>query len=271
MPLPVSLTPYLGATVGWRGIWILIGIGALIVFLLRFSLAESPRWLATHGKGQQALAILARMGLPGPKEQLSTDAASDTKSDPFVVVWRNFPVRVLAGMICFSAFFGVAIGLGTWLPNIMNSQGFSITKSLQYTFGVALAVPFASLFMMYALDNFGRKITSTIAFFSAGLIAIVRATSRARSAWRPRRHPLRRHRGDGRRSGHLPVHDLFWPSLADRRAVVAVTRRGRQLSHARIVPPTPVGARARSPRRAMRTRTAFMSPRCQARKNLGRC
>ena len=58
-----------------------------------------------------------------------------------MVVWRNFPVRVLAGMICFSAFFGVAIGLGTWLPNIMNSQGFSITKSLQYTFGMALAVP----------------------------------------------------------------------------------------------------------------------------------
>ena len=179
MPLPASLTPYLGATVGWRGIWILIGIGALIVFLLRFSLAESPRWLATHGKGEQALAILARMGLPGPKEQLSTDAASNTKSDPFVVVWRNFPVRVLAGMICFSAFFGVAIGLGTWLPNIMNSQGFSITKSLQYTFGVALAVPCASLFMMYALDNFGRKITSTIAFFSAGLMAIVFANAQS--------------------------------------------------------------------------------------------
>src|SRR5262252_3719660 len=179
MPLPTSLTPYLGATVGWRGIWILIGIGALIVFLLRFSLAESPRWLATHGKGQQALAILARMGLPGPKEQLSTDAASDTKSDPFVVVWRNFPVRVLAGMICFSAFFGVAIGLGTWLPNIMNSQGFSITKSLQYTFGMALAVPCASLFMMYALDNFGRKMTSTIAFFSAGLMAVVFANAQS--------------------------------------------------------------------------------------------
>jgi MFS transporter, putative metabolite:H+ symporter len=96
-----------------------------------------------------------------------------------VVVWRNFPVRVLAGMICFSAFFGVAIGLGTWLPNIMNSQGFSITKSLQYTFGVALAVPCASLFMMYALDNFGRKITSTIAFFSAGLMAIVFANAQS--------------------------------------------------------------------------------------------
>ena len=43
---------------------------------------------------------------------------------------RMFPMRVIAGMICFSAFFGVAIGLGAWLPNIMTAKGFTITKSL---------------------------------------------------------------------------------------------------------------------------------------------
>ena len=105
---------------GWRGIWIVIGIGALIVFAFRFTLPESPRWLATHGKGDKALDILKNMGLPGPKEPLTTTAASDTKSDPFMVVFREFPTRVIAAMFCFSAFFGVAIGLGTWLPNMMN-------------------------------------------------------------------------------------------------------------------------------------------------------
>jgi putative MFS transporter len=88
-----------------------------------------------------------------------------------------FPMRVIAGMICFSAFFGVAIGLGTWLPNIMTSKGFTITKSLTYTFGMTLAVPCASLFMMYALDKFGRKITSVCAFICAGLMAIVFANA----------------------------------------------------------------------------------------------
>src|SRR5207249_11584932 len=89
----------------------------------------------------------------------------------------KFPVRVIAGMICFSAFFGVAIGLGTWLPNIMNEKGFTITKSLTYTFGMTLAVPCASLFMMYALDRYGRKITSVCAFGAAGLMAIVFANA----------------------------------------------------------------------------------------------
>jgi putative MFS transporter len=160
-------------SIGWRGVWIVIGIGALIVWLFRFTLPESPRYLSTHGKGEEALGILKRLGIAGPTESLATDAARDTRSDPIAIVFRMFPVRVVAGMICFSAFFGVAIGLGTWLPNIMTEKGFTITKSLTYTFGMTLAVPCASLFMMYALDRFGRKITSACAYVAAGIMAVV--------------------------------------------------------------------------------------------------
>src|SRR5580704_12724408 len=161
----------------WRGVWLLIGVGALIVWLFRFTLPESPRFLATHGRGEEALKVLERLGIKGPTEPLSSDAASNTKSDPIGIVLRMFPVRVVAGMICFTAFFGVAIGLGAWLPNMMNAKGFSITKSLQYTLVMNCAVPCASIFMMYALDKYGRKITSVCAFVAAGLMAIVFANA----------------------------------------------------------------------------------------------
>jgi putative MFS transporter len=161
----------------WRAIWLIIGAGALIVWVFRFTLPESPRYLATHGRGEEALAVLGRLGIAGPKEPLSTDAASNTKSDPFAVVFSKFPVRVIAGMICFTAFFGIAIGLGAWLPNIMNAKGFTITKSLQYTLAMNFAVPCASIFMMYALDKFGRKITSVCAFVAAGVMAMVFANA----------------------------------------------------------------------------------------------
>jgi putative MFS transporter len=157
----------------WRSVWVLIGILALIVWVFRFTLPESPRYLATHGRGQDALKVLERLGIKGPTEPLSTDTASDTKSDPFAVVFRMFPRRVVAGMICFTAFFGIAIGLGAWLPNIMNAKGFTITKSLQYTLVMNFAVPCASIFMMYALDKFGRKVTSICAFIAAGVMAMV--------------------------------------------------------------------------------------------------
>jgi MFS transporter, putative metabolite:H+ symporter len=176
-PIASLFTLYFRDSIGWRGVWIVIGIGALVVWLFRFWLPESPRYLATHGRGKEALDVLARLGIAGPKAPLTTDAASDTKSDPFSVVFTMFPRRVVAGMICFSAFFGVAIGLGTWLPNIMTEKGFTITKSLTYTFGMTLAVPCASLFMMYALDNLGRKVTSVCAFIAAGAMAIVFANA----------------------------------------------------------------------------------------------
>ena len=162
----------------WRGVWLLIGIGALVVWVFRFTLPESPRFLATHGRGQDALNVLGRLGIATPAlNTLSTDAASNTKSDPFGVVFRMFPTRVVAGMICFTAFFGVAIGLGAWLPNMMNAKGFSVTKSLQYVLAMNFAVPCASIFMMYALDKWGRKITSVCAFIGAGIMAMVFASA----------------------------------------------------------------------------------------------
>jgi putative MFS transporter len=159
--------------IGWQGVWICFGIGALIVWVLRFTLPESPRYLATHGRGKEAIDVLARLGIAGPKGPLSTDAASDTKSDPFAVVFKQFPTRVIAGMICFSAFFGVAIGLGGWLPSIMVEKGFTITKSLTYTLAMNFAVPCASIAMMYTLDKYGRKATSVTAFIGAGIMAVL--------------------------------------------------------------------------------------------------
>lgn len=176
-PIAALFTLAFRDSIGWRGVWIVIGIGALIVWLFRFTLPESPRYLATHGRGKEALDVLERLGIGKPKEPLAASTASDIKSDPFAVVFTMFPKRVIAGMICFSAFFGVAIGLGTWLPNIMTAKGFTITKSLTYTFGMTLAVPCASLFMMYALDRYGRKITSVSAFICAGIMAIVFANA----------------------------------------------------------------------------------------------
>ena len=50
--------------------------------------------------------------------------------DPLGIVWSRYPGRVIAGMICFFAFFSIALGLGAWLPNILAERGFGIAKSL---------------------------------------------------------------------------------------------------------------------------------------------
>jgi MFS transporter, putative metabolite:H+ symporter len=177
-PVGVLLTLYFRDTIGWRGIWVIIGVAALIVFVMRFSLPESPRWLATHGQGQRALDLLRRMGLRTvPLASLRADATSDTKSDPIGIVLRNYPVRVVAGMICFYAFFSIAIGLGTWLPQMLADRGLGIAKSLNNIFWMTLAFPCASAFMMYSLERFGRKPTAVVAFILTGVFAILFANA----------------------------------------------------------------------------------------------
>jgi MFS transporter, putative metabolite:H+ symporter len=177
-PVGILLTLALRDNIGWRGIWIIIGIGALIVFILRFSLPESPRWLATHGHGQRALDLLQRMGLRTvPLETLSTDAANRAHSDPIATVFRDYPGRVIAGMICFFAFFSIALGLGAWLPNILAERGFTIAKSLNSIFWMTLAFPCASAFMMYALERFGRKPTAVTAFILTGVFGLLWANA----------------------------------------------------------------------------------------------
>jgi putative MFS transporter len=177
-PIAALFTLYARGPLGWRGIWIVIGVGALLVFALRFSLPESPRWLVTHGQGRRALEVLGRLRIPAPAPGSLVDGPSIITRDPFAVVFQQYPRRLIAGMICFTAFFSVTIGFGTWLPNLMNARGFTITKSLAYTFGMTLAAPCASLFMMYALDRFGRKRTSVTAFMLAGVMALIFGTAR---------------------------------------------------------------------------------------------
>jgi putative MFS transporter len=174
-PLGTLLALALRDTVGWRGVWIIIGLGGLAVFATSFRLPESPRWLVTHGRGDQALDELDRMGLgrPPADETLVADALADIKSDPMGVVFRRYRGRIIAAMICFFAFFSAAVGLGGWLPNILAQRGFTITKSLSFVFTIQLAFPASSLLMMYALERFGRVPTAVTAFVLATVLSIL--------------------------------------------------------------------------------------------------
>ena len=103
-PIAALLTLFLSATLGWRGIWIGIGAGALVVFALRFALPESPRWLAARGRYTEAFRTLAKMGVPATDSGSAADNdrrpdATPVQRDPFVVVWRFYGRRLLAAAV----------------------------------------------------------------------------------------------------------------------------------------------------------------------------
>ena len=61
LPFPLAILFALAfrAVLGWQGIFVVIGLAALVVFVFRISLPESPRWLALHGRVAEADAVLS--------------------------------------------------------------------------------------------------------------------------------------------------------------------------------------------------------------------
>jgi putative MFS transporter len=160
--------------IGWRGIFACIGVAALIVFVFRIALPESPRWLATHGQGNRALDILKRMGLPGPAEPLVDDAKSDIRSDPLAVVFRDYRQAIVAAMVAFFTIYCAVYIVATWLPSLMaTDRGFTVTKALTFTFGMTLAYPLSSGFMMVALDRIGRLKVAICGLIAAAIMSLV--------------------------------------------------------------------------------------------------
>ncbi len=159
-------------TIGWRGVFVFIGVAALIVFILRIGLPESPRWMANKGRVTDTLALLRRMGVSINASTRFVAKAKPRKiQDPLLSLFRRYPRRISAYMAAmFFANIGIYVML-TWLPTLLGKQGMNIEKSLVFSLVITSAFPISSLALMYLLDRFGRIRTILAGFMLAGLSA----------------------------------------------------------------------------------------------------
>ena len=148
---------------GWRWVMILGAAGAAVVWIIRARLPESPRWLAAHGRQAQADAILrtlearveAETGpLPAPRPQPAVAAGQGR----FAELFR----RPYLGRVVLLSVFNVAqtigfYGFGNWLPSLIAAQGHSITRSLAWSFVIAIAYPLSPLLFSGLADRVERK------------------------------------------------------------------------------------------------------------------
>jgi MFS transporter, putative metabolite:H+ symporter len=150
---------------GWRWVALIGAGGAVVAWWLRLGLPESPRWLAQHGRHAEAdrvaqmieQRIEAATGRPLPPPQaiegeveVATGAFSEAFRPPYL---KRTVMLVIFQLLQTIGYYGFT----SWVPTLLISQGINITKSLGYTFLIALASPAAALVATQIADRFERK------------------------------------------------------------------------------------------------------------------
>ncbi len=159
---------------GWRWVVLIGSVGAVVIWWIRRRLPESPRWLEQHGHAAEAEAIVADLEnkitadgvkLP-PPEPVAGEA--ERKTGAWMEMWDETYRGRTVMLVIYNLFQTIGYyGFSSWVPTVLIAQGIGVTKSLTYTFIIAVAAPIGPLVGMSFADRFERK--WQIAWAAAGI------------------------------------------------------------------------------------------------------
>ncbi|MGC2670234.1 MAG: MFS transporter, partial [Candidatus Acidiferrum sp.] len=148
----------------WRAMFVLGGVGALIVWYLRKALPESPRWLEAIGRDEEAEALLqaierevsAQHGALPPVLQLAPmQQRSGLRSLLSPVLLPRMIVAAFTLIVANSLIYGFVL----WLPTFFVREGRSIAASFGYSLVMSVGAPIGSAIGAFTADSWGRKPT----------------------------------------------------------------------------------------------------------------
>jgi MFS transporter, putative metabolite:H+ symporter len=150
---------------GWRWVAIIGAVGAIVAWLLRLGLPESPRWLAQHGRREEAdrvtrmieARIEADTGHPLPAPDILTnevEVGRGTFGEMFQPPYRNRTIMLVVFQLLQTVGY---YGFTSWVPTLLLAQGINVTKSLAYTIIIAAANPLGAFAATQFADRFERK------------------------------------------------------------------------------------------------------------------
>jgi putative MFS transporter len=146
---------------GWRVMFLIGGVGGLIVWQLRKKLPESPRWLESVGRDEEAEAVLqaieAEAGASGPLPPPQPLPPSLPQLGFGALFRPPLLVNLMVGCTCLIVINTLLYGFVTWLPTFFVSQGLSISTSFSSSFMMSLGAPVGSAIGALLADRWGRR------------------------------------------------------------------------------------------------------------------
>jgi MFS transporter, putative metabolite:H+ symporter len=175
---------------GWQAMFVVGLIPAILTIPMRWFMVESPRWLLSVARVQQASDVVARMengllrrgiSLEAPSAAVHPlDKARSDVRELFKGIYFPRTVMLVALWVCS---YMIANGLITWLPTLYR-QIFQLPlqTSLAYGFTTSACGCVAALLCALYIDKVGRKIWYAAAFFLAAVPMAILAALGATSA-----------------------------------------------------------------------------------------
>jgi MFS transporter, putative metabolite:H+ symporter len=168
---------------GWRWVAVVGAVGALVAYYIRRQVPESPQWLLQRGRLEEARAVLEKIE---PNANLVVDRPQDTGSPGHdVPAYTSFSslfgsphlrrtlVLIVLNIFQASGFYGLV----NWLPTLLISRGFTVLRSLRYTFIISIVYPLSPLLFVPIADKIERKWHIVLAAGSAAVLGLL--------FWRP--------------------------------------------------------------------------------------
>jgi putative MFS transporter len=160
---------------GWRVLFIIGVIPALLSFLIRWKVPESPRWLAAQGRGNEAVNVLKLLGASDQDvENVPQYIEPDQKTSFFILLQPQYLKRfILTAGYYFFSYFGY-YGFLLWLPSILSTvYHLSLVKTFTYTLFVAIFAILGRATAFWTIDRFGRKQLFYVGFGLGGVAALL--------------------------------------------------------------------------------------------------
>ncbi|HXW17495.1 MAG TPA: sugar porter family MFS transporter, partial [Candidatus Acidoferrales bacterium] len=150
----------LGAT-EWRWDLGVAALPAILFLILLMGIPQSPRWLATQGRVDEARTVLEQTGSPNPSGELSEIAGSihlerAQRSEPVFSRKYRLPIFLAITIGAFNQLSGINAIL-YYLNDIFRAAGFSEMSGNLQAVAVGAMNLIATLLAMTVIDKLGRK------------------------------------------------------------------------------------------------------------------
>jgi len=174
---------------GWRWVVLIGSAGAIVIWVLRLGLPESPRWLAQQGRTEDAQRVLAKIEakvqaeygkpLPPPLQAEMEAPRAGSYLEVFSPEYRGRTIMLMV----FNLFQTIGFyGFANWVPTLLLAKAIHLTQTLEYTFIMAFAYPAWPLIATLFADKIERKWQVCISALGIAVFGLIFATQEAPGA-----------------------------------------------------------------------------------------